>query len=98
MLKRIGCVGVLCFFGCGPVQVEHPPLARSKQALSTTVVISQVYGGGGNTGAPFQNDFIELHNVSTVPVNVSGWSVQYTSSAGTLWQVTTIPNGTTIPA
>ena len=26
------------------------------------VVISQVYGGGGNAGATFKNDFIELHN------------------------------------
>ena len=26
------------------------------------VVISQVYGGGNNTGATYQNDFIELFN------------------------------------
>ena len=27
-------------------------------AISTNVVISQVYGGGGNSGAPYQNDYI----------------------------------------
>jgi len=27
---------------------------------STGIVISQVYGGGGNSGATFKNDFIEL--------------------------------------
>ena len=26
------------------------------------IVISQVYGGGGNTGATYRNDFIELFN------------------------------------
>jgi uncharacterized protein len=32
------------------------------QALSNGVVISQVYGGGGNAGAPYNSDFIELFN------------------------------------
>ena len=47
------------------------------------VVISQVYGGGGNTGATLKTDFIELSNRSFVPVSLAGWSVQYASSAGT---------------
>jgi predicted extracellular nuclease len=47
------------------------------------VVISQVYGGGGNSGAPLQNDFIELFNRSASPVSLSGWSVQYASATGT---------------
>ncbi|HEY3449874.1 MAG TPA: lamin tail domain-containing protein [Myxococcales bacterium] len=49
------------------------------------VVISQVYGGGGNSGAQFTNDFVELHNRSTNPVDVTNWSVQYTSATGTSW-------------
>ncbi|MEU4701633.1 ExeM/NucH family extracellular endonuclease [Nonomuraea dietziae] len=47
------------------------------------VVISQVYGGGGNTGAPLANDFVELFNRSSAPVAIDGWSVQYTSATGT---------------
>lgn len=47
------------------------------------VVISQVYGGGGNSGAPYQNDFVELFNRSAAPVNITGWSVQYASATGT---------------
>ncbi len=54
------------------------------------VVISQVYGGGGNTGATLKNDYIELLNRSASPVNVSGWSVQYTSATGATWQKTTL--------
>jgi hypothetical protein len=53
-------------------------------------VISQIYGGGGNAGAPFRNDFVELFNRGKSPVNVSGWSIQYSSAAGTDWQVTPI--------
>jgi beta-lactamase superfamily II metal-dependent hydrolase/fibronectin type 3 domain-containing protein/DNA/RNA endonuclease YhcR with UshA esterase domain len=54
------------------------------------IVISQVYGGGGNTGSVFKNDFIELFNSGGSPVSVSGWSVQYTSATGTTWQVTNL--------
>jgi predicted extracellular nuclease len=59
-------------------------------AVSSTIVISQVYGGGGNAGSTYKNDFIELFNRGGAPVNVTGWSVQYASSAGTTWQVTNL--------
>jgi DNA/RNA endonuclease G (NUC1) len=52
------------------------------------VVISQVYGGGGNAGSTYRNDFIELYNPTLAPVSLSGWSVQYASSAGTSWLIT----------
>jgi predicted extracellular nuclease len=53
------------------------------------VVISQVYGGGGNAGATLRNDFIELFNRSGVAIDITGWSVQYTSATGTgTWMVT----------
>jgi len=61
---------------------------RPVQGLSSTIVISQVYGGGGNAGATYKNDFIELFNRGGTTINLSGWSVQYTSSSGTSWQVT----------
>ena len=52
-------------------------------ALSSGVVISQVYGGGGNSGAPYTHDFIELFNRGTAPVSLAGWSLQYASATGT---------------
>ncbi len=52
------------------------------------VVISQVYGGGGNSGALYRNDFIELFNRGSTAADLSGWSIQYASSVGTSWQVT----------
>ncbi|MGY4892098.1 UNVERIFIED_CONTAM: nuclease [Xanthomonas axonopodis] len=60
------------------------------------VVISQVYGGGGNSGATLRSDFIELHNIGGAPVSLDGWSVQYASAAGSSWQVT--PLAGTVPA
>ncbi|KAB7768594.1 lamin tail domain-containing protein [Xanthomonas maliensis] len=55
---------------------------------SAQVVISQVYGGGGNSGATYRSDFIELHNVGSTAVSLDGWSVQYASAAGSSWQAT----------
>jgi predicted extracellular nuclease len=62
------------------------------------VVISQVYGGGGNSGATYKNDFIELLNTGDTAVTLNNWSVQYASSAGTTWQVTKLPASVTLAA
>jgi DNA/RNA endonuclease G (NUC1) len=51
------------------------------------VVISQIYGGGGNSGATYTNDYIELLNKGDNAVNLTGWSVQYSSAAGSSYQV-----------
>ncbi len=47
------------------------------------LVISEVYGGGGNTNATFTNDFIELHNPTGNSIVVDGLSVQGRSSTNT---------------
>src|SRR5512143_247450 len=52
-------------------------------AVSPDVVISQVYGGGGNNNGIYTNDFIELFNRGTSAVTLDGWSVQYASATGT---------------
>ena len=62
----------------------------SATAASSDIVISEVYGGGGNSGATYTHDFIELHNTGTAPVDLTGWSVQYASAAGTSWQRTNL--------
>jgi predicted extracellular nuclease len=59
-------------------------------AASPDIVISQVYGGGGNTGAQYTNDFIELYNRSTSTVSVAGWTVQYASATGSTWSKTAL--------
>jgi predicted extracellular nuclease len=66
--------------------------AASAMASTSGVVISQVYGGGGNTGATYKNDFIELFNAGSAAVSLNGWSVQYASAAGSSWTVTALGN------
>ena len=63
-------------------RIETTPLGAS---APSDIVISQIYGGGGNSGAPFRNDFIELFNRGTASVSIAGWTVQYTSAAGATW-------------
>jgi predicted extracellular nuclease len=49
---------------------------------ATHVVISEIYGGGGNSGAVYTHDFIELYNPTSSDVDMEGWSVQYQSGGG----------------
>ncbi len=69
---------------------------------ATGVRISQVYGGGGNAGATYKQDFVEIYNPGTSAVDISGWSIQYASAAGPTtpgdWSVQAIPASTSIAA
>ncbi len=60
------------------------PIAASANPGGTALVISEVYGAGGNgTGSSYRADFIELYNPTDAAISVSGWSVQYRSTNGT---------------
>jgi len=63
------------------------PAARS---ASSDMVLSQLFAGGGNTNAPYANDFVELFNRGATTVDLSTWSIQYASASGTTWQVTSL--------
>jgi DNA/RNA endonuclease G (NUC1) len=75
-----------------PIQIadDYPRTANISIALNVqdapvpagAIVISQVYGGGGNSGATLKNDFIELFNRSSSTINLANWSVQYASAGG----------------
>ncbi len=71
-------------------------LPASANPAGTGLVISEVYGGGGNANATWTNDFIELHNPTDAAIEVDGMSVQYRSSGGTTAAVTSLSG--TIPA
>lgn len=77
-------------------QIETTQSIDSAQ-VSSNVVISQFFGGGGLTNAPYTNDFVELFNRGNTAVDLNGWSVQYASSSGTNWLVTPLPNFTLEP-
>ena len=89
---RIVALTASVLLGIGVLAAAGPPAS----AASADVAISQVYGGGGNAGATFTNDFVELRNTSAAPVDLTGWSVQYASAAGTSYQLTALSGS--IPA
>ncbi|WP_197031461.1 Ig-like domain-containing protein [Bacillus sp. UNC438CL73TsuS30] len=63
-------------------------IGRAHAEMADHVVISQYFGGGGNSGAPYNKDFIELYNPTDQDVVLDGWSVQYAAKTGTSWGVT----------
>ncbi len=79
----------------------------SEQSFTTTtgtpptagLIISQLYGNGGNAGATYTADYIELFNSTTSPITMSGYSIQYGSATTvTTWSgVFALPTAT-IPA
>lgn len=72
-------------------------LSTLSMPADAQVVISQMYGGGGNGGSLYTHDFIELFNRGDTAQDLSGWSVQYTSASGSTWQVTPLGNITLQP-
>lgn len=59
-----------------------PSHAQTAVDAAPNILISEVYGGGGNSGAPFTHDFVELYNPSEQEVELDGWVVEYFSSSG----------------
>ena len=82
----------------GAAHAPSPRLARSRDpdrrrrgastaySASPDLVVSQLFAGGGNSGAPYTNDFVELFNRGSTSVDISTWTIQYASAAGTTWQ------------
>ena len=71
-------------------------IAPAAHGTSPGLVISQLYAGGGNSGATYANDFVELLNRGSTPVDLTGWTLQYASASATTWQATAL-SGTVQP-
>src|ERR1700712_825396 len=78
------------------------PIAAVAPAHSATdgskVVISEVYGGGGNSGATYKQDFVELYNPTSAPVSLTSMSVQYRSGSNAMDPSGVVPLTGTIAA
>ncbi|WP_257995426.1 ExeM/NucH family extracellular endonuclease [Corynebacterium aurimucosum] len=76
-LKRLGSLAIAALVSTCVVVPQ-----AGAAVDGSTAVISEVYGGGGNKGAAFTHDFIELYNPTDSAIDLSGWSVEYFSSSG----------------
>lgn len=70
---------------------------RPAYKCATRLTISQVYGGGGNAGAPYRSDFVELHNPGPAPVSLAGLALFLASPLGTTWTRQPLPAATIPP-
>jgi len=62
------------------------------------LVISQIYGGGGNTGASYTHDFIEIYNPTGSAIDLTGYSVQYATGGSVSGNFDVTPLSGTIGA
>ena len=74
------------------------PLAATsaRGSGSGSIVVGELYAGGGNSGAVYANDYVELLNRGASSVALAGWTLQYASAASTSWQSTALSGA--IPA
>ncbi|WP_246821836.1 ExeM/NucH family extracellular endonuclease [Corynebacterium sp. HMSC062A03] len=75
--KRIGSLAIAALVSTCIVVPQATAAVDGSNA-----VISEVYGGGGNKGAAFNHDFIELYNPTSAGLDLTGWSVEYLSASG----------------
>jgi predicted extracellular nuclease len=57
-------------------------LSTPAAAVSPNVVISEVYGAGGNNGALFNADYVELSNPTATSVSLTGTYIHYRAGGG----------------
>ncbi|WP_105567692.1 ExeM/NucH family extracellular endonuclease [Microbacterium halophytorum] len=58
------------------------PAAAQAAPGGDALVISEAYGGGGNSGAPVTHDFVELYNPTDADVDLAGLLLEYRSASG----------------
>jgi hypothetical protein len=58
--------------------------------VANHLVIAELYGGGGDQGSYWTNDYIVLYNPTSNSIDLSNWSVQYAKFNGSNWEVTNL--------
>ena len=58
--------------------------------VANHLVIAELYGGGGDQGSYWTNDYIVIYNPTTSTINLSTWSVQYAKFNGNVWEGTNL--------
>lgn len=96
--RRPALAAVLLALVASPLALGFAAPAQANPA-GNDLVISEVYGGGGNSGATYTHDFVELYNPTGEAISLNNKSLQYraagTTSAAT--NVFALPNAS-VPA
>src|ERR1700754_5255079 len=71
--------------------------ATASAIAQSGLLISQIYGGGGNANASFSADFVEIYNPTSPPITPAGLSIQYASAAGNFTQALALASATIQP-
>lgn len=58
------------------------PIAASANPAGTELVISEIYGAGGNANALYNADFVELANPTGSPISLNGKYIHYRAANG----------------
>jgi hypothetical protein len=56
------------------------------------IIISEIYGGGGDAGSALRNDYIILKNIGSETASLQGATLQYAASNGNFTQYHTLPD------
>ena len=57
------------------------------KSQSKTLVISEIYGGGGTLDGSYKNDYLQIFNLSSSPIDLSEYTVQIAPTSGNSWSV-----------
>ncbi|MEE1617885.1 ExeM/NucH family extracellular endonuclease [Brachybacterium sp. J153] len=96
-LLRVGAAAAALALGLS-LAPSLTPAAQAAVVTPGAVQIQEVYGGGGNSGATYTHDFVELVNTSGADVDVTGWTLQYSSAAGSFGVNNSLTLTGTVPA
>ncbi len=87
---------VLAMIGVATIATAGLTIPANAAPDGSAVVINEVYGGGGNSGAYYTHDFVELYNPTSAPIAVAGFQIKYSGANGNLGNTTTLPADATI--
>ncbi|MGA4669818.1 ExeM/NucH family extracellular endonuclease [Propionibacteriaceae bacterium Y1923] len=96
-LSRLRVVAATAVAGALAATGIMATTSTTAAAANGQLIINEVYGGGGNSGATYTHDFIELYNPSNTPVNLNGYQLEYFASNGNSGGVCNL-DGKTVPA
>ncbi|WP_311390064.1 ExeM/NucH family extracellular endonuclease, partial [Corynebacterium haemomassiliense] len=77
--KSLGAAFAIAL-AAGTVSVVAPTASAAPDG--SNVVINEVYGGGGNKGATYTHDFVELYNPTDQDIDITGWTVDQCAKDG----------------